>query len=217
MSRTLIDLSHEVEHGMVTYPGLPAPAISDHMARAESRERYGGLAEFHIARIDMIANTGTYLDAPLHRFADGKDVAQLPLDGIAFLPGIVVPLSERALRAEHLRDYDLRGRALLVHTGWSRHFRKPEYAAKDHPFVSREAAEHLAQSGVALVGIDSINIDDIADLSRPAHTLLLQAGIPIVEHLTNLDALGDQPFTFFAVPPRIRGMGTFTVRAFAAV
>lgn len=202
---------------MVTFPGLPAPVITDHLSRAASRERYRGEAEFHIARIEMVANTGTYLDAPSHRFEDGIDVGELPLERVAFLPGLVVSLTDRSLRREHLANLDLEGRALLVYTGWSLHFRTEKYGAPDHPYVSREAADYLAQSGVALVGIDSVNIDDMSDMSRPAHTLLLRAGIPIVEHLTNLEALGDQPFTFFAVPARVRGMGTFTVRAFAAL
>ena len=211
----LIDLSHEIEHGMVTYPGLPAPSISDHLSRETSRERYGGQAEFHIGRIDMVANTGTYLDAPSHRWEEGPDLAGLPLERLAFLRGVRVPLHERALTAAHLAALDLRGAALLVHTGWSRHWRTDDYGRADHPYVSREAAEFLARSGVALVGIDSVNIDDMADLSRPAHTILLRAGIPIVEHLTNLEAL-EGPFTFFAVPAPVRGMGTFPVRAFAS-
>lgn len=216
MSRRLIDLSHEIEAGMITYPGLPAPEISDLLTREASRERYGGLAEFHIARIDMVANTGTYIDAPSHRDADGADIGELPLSSLAFLRGVLVHLGERSLRVEHVRDLDLRGTALLVHTGWSKYWRTEEYA-KDNPFVTREAAEYLADSGVSLVGIDSVNIDDMADLSRPAHTALLRASIPVVEHLTNLDAIGTRPFTFFAVPPRVRGMGTFPVGAFAAV
>lgn len=219
MAPHLIDLSHEIEAGMVTYPGLPGPVIGDHLSRAASREKYGGAAEFHIARIELVANTGTYEDAPFHRFEDGVDIGQLPLSSVAFLRGVVVslPPGERALGVASLAGLDLRGRALLVHTGWSRHWRTDAYGGADHPYVSREAAEHLAQSGVALVGIDSVNIDDMADLSRPAHTILLRHGIPIVEHLTNLAALGDRPFTFFAVPPRMRGVGTFSVRAFAAV
>ena len=216
MSRQLIDLSHEIEDGMVTYPGLPVPVISDHLSRVASLEKYGGQAEFHIARIEMVANTGTYIDAPSHREAGMADIGELPLASLAFLRGVIVHLDERALRVEHVRDLDLRGAALLVHTGWSRHWRTEAYG-KDNPYVSREAAEYLADSGVSLVGIDSVNIDDIADLSRPAHTLLLRASIPVVEHLTNLDAIGDRPFTFFAVPPRVRGMGTFPVGAFAAV
>ena len=212
----LIDLSHPIEHGMTTYPGLPGPVIADHLGRADSRERYRGEAEFQIGRIEMVANTGTYLDAPSHRDEDGADLAGLPLTSLANLRGVLVHLHERALRADHVAGLDLRGAALLVHTGWSSHWRTDAYGRADHPYVSREAAAYLAESGVALVGIDSVNIDDMADMSRPAHTLLLRAGIPVVEHLTNLDALGDAPFTFFAVPPRVRGMGTFPVRAFAA-
>ncbi len=213
----LIDLSHPIEHGMITYPGLPAPVIADHLSRADSRERYRGEAEFQIGRIEMVANTGTYLDAPSHRFEDGADLDGLPLASLANLRGVLVHLRERALRAEHVTGLDLRGAALVVQTGWSQHWRTDAYGGAEHPYVSREAAAYLAESGVALVGIDSVNIDDMTDLSRPAHTLLLRAGIPIVEHLTNLEALGERAFTFFAVPPRVRGMGTFAVRAFAAI
>ncbi len=217
MSPELIDLSHDIEDGMITYPGLPAPAISAHLSRESSRERYRGEAEFHIARIEMIANTGTYIDAPYHRFPDVDDIGQLPLANVAFLRGIVVRLERRALEVDALRGLDLAGRAVLVHSGWSRHWRTAAYGSADHPYVSREAAEYLAGVGVALVGIDSVNIDDIADASRPAHTILLRHSIPVVEHLTNLDALENRPFTFFAVPPRMRGVGTFPVRAFAAI
>lgn len=213
----LIDLSHAIEHGMVTYPGLPAPSIADHLSRAASRERYRGQAEFHIGRIEMVANTGTYLDAPSHRDEGAPDIAALPLERLAFLRGVLVHLDERALTVEHLAALDLRDAALLVHTGWSRHWRTDDYGRADHPYVSRAAAEFLATSGVALVGIDSVNIDDMADMSRPAHTLLLRAGIGVVEHLTNLEALRGRAFTFFAVPAPVRGMGTFPVRAFAAV
>lgn len=212
----LIDLSHPIEHGMVTYPGLPAPAISDFLSRDASREKYANQAEFHIGRIDMIANTGTYLDAPSHRWPDGEDLAGLALERVAFLPGLVIELGERALRPEHLA-IDVKGRAVLIHTGWSRHWRTETYGDKSHPFVSREAAQFLADAGAALVGIDSVNIDDMADPARPAHTILLRAGIPIVEHLTNLDALAGRDFTFFAVPAPVQGMGTFPVRAFAAI
>jgi kynurenine formamidase len=212
----LIDLSHPIEHGMITYPGLPGPVIADHLSRADSAERYRGEAQFQIGRIEMVANTGTYLDAPSHRYEDGADLAGLPLSSIASLRGVLVRLEERALRTDHLRGLDLTGAALLVHTEWSRHWRTDSYGAADHPYVSREAAALLAESGVALVGIDSVNIDDMADLSRPAHTLLLRAGIPVVEHLTNLASLAGRDFTFFAVPPRVRGMGTFPVRAFAS-
>ena len=211
----LIDLSHEIESGMTTYPGLPAPLVTDFLTRTASREKYRGEAEFHIGRIEMIANTGTYLDAPSHRVEGGDDVAQLALERVAWLPGASVRPAQRALTVADVRN-DVRGKALLVHTGWSRHWRTDAYGRADHPYVSREAAEALVERGVALVGIDSVNIDDMADPSRPAHTLLLRAGIPIVEHLTNLDAIGNRAFTFFAVPAPVRGMGTFAVRAFAA-
>jgi kynurenine formamidase len=217
MPMHLIDLSHPIEHGMITYPGLPGPVIADHLTRAASRERYDGEAEFHIGKIEMVANTGTYLDAPFHRFGEGADIAQLPLARLAALRGVLVRLPDgrRALEPEDVRDADLRDAALLVHTGWSRHFRHDAYARADHPYVSRAAAEFLSESRVALVGIDSVNIDDMADPARPAHTLLLRAGIPVVEHLTNLASLHGQHFTFFAVPAPVRGMGTFPVRAFA--
>ena len=217
MTAKLIDLSHPIEHGMLTYPGLPGPVIADHLSRAASRERYRGEAEFHIGRIEMVANTGTYIDAPFHRFEDAPDIGQLPLASVAHVRGVLVhlPAGQRALEVDDLAELDLRGAALLVHTGWSRHWRSEAYAQADHPYVSRAAAQHLAESGVALVGIDSVNIDDMADASRPAHTLLLRRGIPVVEHLTNLDTLDDRPFTFFAVPAPVRGLGTFPVRAFA--
>jgi arylformamidase len=217
MPMHLIDLSHPIEHGMITYPGLPGPVIADHLTRAASRERYNGEAEFHIGRIEMVANTGTYLDAPFHRFGEGADIAQLPLSRLAALRGVLVRLPDgrRALEPEDVRDLDLRDAALVVHTGWSKHWQLEAYARADHSYVSRAAAELLSESGVALVGIDSVNIDDMADPARPAHTLLLRAGIPVVEHLTNLSSLHEQRFTFFAVPAPVRGMGTFPVRAFA--
>ena len=211
----LVDLSHPIEHGMTTYPGLPAPAISDHLSRVDSRERYRGLAEFHIARIEMVANTGTYIDAPSHRDEGGVDIASLLLERVAFLRGVLLKIEERALRVADVNSLDLHDAALIVRTDFSRHWGTDAYG-HDNPYVSREAAAFLAQSGVALVGIDSVNIDDMADMSRPAHTLLLRAGIPVVEHLTNLAALEGAPFTFFAVAAPVRGMGTFPVRAFAA-
>lgn len=195
---------------MVTYPGLPEPRISDWLTREASHDRYGGQAEFQIGRIDMIANTGTYLDTPFHRFPDGGDLADLALTSIANLPGVLTD-------GRNLGDLDVRGRAVLIHTGWSRHWRTETYGDAAHPFVSKADAELLAEKGAALVGIDCVNIDAADDLSRPAHTTLLRAGIPIVEHLTNLDALAGTELTFFAVPVKVRGMGTFPVRAFAMV
>jgi kynurenine formamidase len=212
----LVDLSHTVRDGLVTYPGLPAPRIRDHLSREASRQHYAPGTEFHIARIEMVANTGTYLDAPSHRFAGAADLAALALGSLAELPGVVVdaPAGRRAVRAGDLPPGELGGCALLVRTGWSRHFGTPRYA-DGHPFLTADAAETLVARGAALVGIDSLNIDDTADGSRPVHTRLLRAGIPVVEHLTNLEALPREGFRFFAVPPKVAGMGTFPVRAFA--
>jgi len=213
----LIDVSHVVEEGMYTYPGLPGPEIHDYLSRAESRRRYAVGTEFHIGRIDMVANTGTYLDAPFHRFAEGTDIAGLPLEKIADLEGVVVRARRRAGRAVGsgaFRDRDLRGRAVLIETGWDAHWRTKKYF-DGHPYLTAEAAEILIRAGVALVGIDSLNIDDTADGARPAHTLLLGAGIPIVEHLCGLDLLPEIGFRFFAVPVKIRRLGSFPVRAFA--
>ena len=214
----LVDLSHPIEHGMVTYPGLPGPVISDFLGREASRGHYAEGTTFHIARVRMVANTGTYLDAPFHRFVHGQDVAALPLERLADLPGAVVDASGRgrALDLDLFAGRDLAGHAVLVRTGWDAHWRTPRYA-EGHPHLTRAAAEYLAGAGPALVGIDSLNIDDTDDAVRPAHTLLLSAGIPIVEHLTNLAALPESGFRFHAVPAPFRGLGSFSVRAYAVV
>lgn len=213
----LLDLSHTIEHGMVTYRGLPAPLICDYLSRAESRAHYEEGTEFQIGRIDMVANTGTYIDMPFHRHADGHDLAGLPLERAADLPGLLVRVTGNAGLAidwTHLAPFDCRGHAVLVHTGWDRHWRSDAYF-ENHPFLTEKAAIWLRDNGAALVGIDSYNIDDTRTRRRPAHTVLLAAGIPIVEHLTGLDALPASGFRFSAVPPKIRGMGTFPVRAHA--
>jgi len=213
----LIDLSHTVEHGMVTYPGLPAPVIGDWLSRAASGTRYAPGTTFQIGKIELVANTGTYIDAPSHRYERGKDVADFPLAAVADLEGVVVRATERdgqALDSGVFRGRELRGKAVLVHTGWDVHWRTERYGT-GHPFLTRAAAEHLVAAGAALVGIDSLNIDDASDGARPAHTLLLGAGIPIVEHLCGLWELPDGVFRFFAVPVKVRGMGSFPVRAFA--
>jgi arylformamidase len=215
----LFDLSHAVEHGMVTYRGLPAPVVTEHLSREASRSLYAEGTEFQIGRIEMVANTGTYLDAPFHRYGKGKDLSELPLEKLADLEGVKVgaaPGAGRALGPELFEGLALNGRAVLVHTGWSSRWRTEEYF-EGHPFLTRDAARLLADAGVALVGIDSYNIDDTADPTRPAHTILLGAEIPVVEHLRGLDALPAEGFRFFAVPVKVRGMGTFPVRAFAAV
>jgi kynurenine formamidase len=215
----LIDLSHAISHGLVTYPGLPAPVIDEHLTREASRERYAPGTEFSIGRITMVGNTGTYLDSPFHRFADGADLAALPLERLVDVPGIVVRLTGREQRAVDRADVDDRnvgGHAVLIHTGWDRHWATERYGT-DHPYLTAAGAEWLAAQGATLIGIDSLNIDDTADLARPAHTTLLQAGIPIVEHLRGLEQLPLDGFRFTAVPPRVEGMGTWPVRAYARV
>ena len=214
----LIDLSHEIEHGLVTYRGLPAPEIGDWMSRDASRAKYAPGTTFHIGRITMVANTGTYIDAPFHRFTQGADVAGLALAAVAGLQGIVVRARSNAVRraidAGAFAGRVVRGRAVLVHTGWDRPWGTDSYF-EGHPFLTAAATQSLVDAGAALVGIDSLNIDDAADTTRPAHTGLLGAGIPIVEHLCGLDRLPDEGFRFFAVPPRVKGIGSFPVRAFA--
>lgn len=217
MSARFVDLSHTVEHGMVTYKGLPAPVVCDYLSRESSRERYAQGTEFHIGQVTMVGNTGTYLDSPFHRFAGGCDVAGLELAALACLEGVVVRVAGNAPRAIDENAFDgveLSGRAVLVHTGWDRHWRSERYF-ENHPHLTAAAAERLLDAGAKLVGIDSLNIDDTSGGERPVHTILLGAGIPIVEHLCRLDRLPDRGFEFTAVPPGMRGMGSFPVRAYA--
>jgi kynurenine formamidase len=218
MRAKLVDVSHVVEAGMVTYKGLPAPLICDYLSREASREHYAAGTEFHIGKIEMVANTGTYVDAPFHRFAEGKDLADLPLSSLANLEAVVLRVAEgqRAVGAEAFKGLEVRGKAVLVHTGWSRHWRTEQYF-EGHPFLTAEAAQWLVGAGAALVGIDSLNIDDTDDGSHPVHTALLGHDIPVAEHLTNLNALPDGGFRFFAVPVKVRAFGTFPVRAFGVV
>jgi kynurenine formamidase len=214
--RRLVDLSHEIEDGMITYAGLPAPVVSEFLSREASASKYSGGTTFSIGRVEMVANTGTYIDAPFHRFEHGADVGALPLEKLADLPGIVVDASAvgRAVEADLFDGIDLTGRAVLVRTDWSRHWRTPAYL-EEHPYLTRASAERLVAGRAALVGIDSLNIDDARDGVRPAHTLLLQAEIPIVEHLTNLDRLPAGGFRFHCAPAPFRGLGSFPVRAYA--
>jgi kynurenine formamidase len=216
--RRLIDVSHMVEDGLVTYPGLPAPLVCDFLSREASRARYEEGTTFQIARIEMVANTGTYVDAPFHRFADGPDLAALDLARLADLDGLVVDATQsgRVIGGDLFDGLDLRGKAVLVRTGWDARWATPAYF-EGHPFLTRRAAELLRDAGAALVGIDSLNIDDTRDGSRPAHTLLLGAGIPIAEHLCGLSALPATGFRFHAVPVKFRGVGTFPVRAYGVV
>jgi kynurenine formamidase len=218
MSNTLIDVSHPVEEGLITYKGLPAPLICDYLSREDSRKHYAPGTEFHIGKIEMLANTGTYVDSPFHRYADGKDLSQLPLSSLANLNGVVVRKKHqvRAIDKSAFDGVDVRGKAVLIQTGWDEHWKTDRYF-QGHPFLTKEAAEHLVRSGATLVGIDSLNIDSTDDPARPVHSILLGADIPIVEHLCNLGSLPDAGFRFFAVPVMIRKFGSFPVRAFAIV
>ncbi len=213
----LVDVSHTVEHGMITYKGLPAPIISDHLSRAESLGRYAPGTEFQIGKIEMVANTGTYLDSPFHRYASGKDLAALDLYSLANLDGVVVRVSEREITEKSFSEIEVKNKAVLVHTGWDKHWRTEEYSSGNHPFLTEGAATYLAKSGAALVGIDSFNIDATHGGTRPAHSILLGHDIPIVEHLCGLKDLPDSGFKFFAVPVKVRQFGTFPVRAFGIV
>ena len=215
----IVDLSHVIEDGMTTYPGLPGPHICDFWEREGTAKNYEDGSTFQIGRIDMVANTGTYVDAPFHRYAEGKDLSELPLPSLADLPGIVVRRpweNELGTDAAHFEGLDVRGKAVLVHTGWDRHWRTDRYGV-EHSFLSPDAADWLVEHGAALVGIDSNNIDDTRVRRRPVHTRLLGADIPICEHMTGLGSLPDAGFRFSAVPPKVKGMGTFPVRAYAVL
>jgi arylformamidase len=213
-----IDLSHVIEDGMITYAGLPGPIIKDHLSREDSSSHYAEGTTFQIGQIEMVANTGTYIDAPFHRSSEGADLAGFKLSAIANLDGLVIRADPetRSIDQDFFKSHDLNGKAVLVHTGWDKHWRTEQYF-ENHPFLTRDAADYLTSSGVALVGIDSLNIDDTADGGRPAHTILLGANIPIVEHMCNLGALPLSGFKFFAVPTPVSGMGSFPVRAFAII
>jgi len=216
----IIDVCHTVEDGMITYKGLPAPVITDHLTREASAQVYTSGTEFQIGKIEMVANTGTYLDSPFHRYREGADLAGLDIYSLANLEGLVVRIVtslERGISVNTVQALDVRGKAVLFHTGWDMRWRTEGYADGNHPFLTAEAAKYLAQAGAALVGIDSYNIDDTKDGTRPAHSILLRQGIPIVEHLCGLGDLPDNDFKFFAVPVKVKGMGTFPVRAFGVI
>ena len=219
MSRSfeLIDVCHSIEDGMITYKGLPAPVITDHLSREASRSHYAPGTEFHIGKIEMVANTGTYLDTPFHRYARGNDLAQLDLYAVANLEGLVVQCTEKEINAEVFSGLEVKDKAVLLHTGWDKHWRTEEYSNGKHPLLTAGGADHLAKNGAALVGIDSYNIDSTSDPTRPAHSILLGHDIPIVEHLCGLGDLPDSGFKFFAVPVKVKRFGTFPVRAFGIV
>ncbi|MGR6963850.1 cyclase family protein [Geodermatophilus sp. URMC 61] len=213
-----VELSHVISAGMVTYPGLPGPEVTPHLTREASRELYAPGTEFAIDAVRMVGNTGTYLDSPLHRHADGADLAGLPLEKLADLPAVVIRTAgsgRRAVGVGDLAGHDVAGCAVLLHTGGDADFGTPAYAV-DAPFLSGDGARWLVDQGAALVGIDAVNIDEMVKRGeRPAHTLLLAAGIPIVEHLTGLGAVPDTGARFTAAPPRFAGFTTFPVRAYA--
>src|SRR5665213_992012 len=217
--RVHVDLSHTVYEGLVTLKGFPEPIICDFLSREDSRKLYDADTSFHIGRIDMVANTGTYIDSPFHRFENGKDLSELELTSLAWLDAVVVRvtgLAGRAVDRQVFLPLNVRGKAVLVETGWSRHWATEQYF-EGHVFLTRDAAEYLRDAGAVLVGIDSYNIDDTTDGARPVHTTLLGAGIPIVEHMCHLEQLPASGFSFTAVPVKVKGMGTFPVRAFATL
>jgi kynurenine formamidase len=214
----IVDLSHPIENGMITYTGLPGPKITDHLSREASRDHYAAGTTFQIGKIEMVANTGTYIDAPFHRYEEGYDLSRLDLASVANLDALVFHAdpATRVITPDLFQGKKVKGTAVLIHTGWDRHWATEQYF-EDHPFLTRESAEYLKSGGAALVGIDSLNIDDNTDGTRPAHTILLGADIPIVEHLCNLGSLPEIEFEFFAVPAPVKGMGSFPVRAFAII
>lgn len=218
-SALLVDLSHTIENGLITYKGLPAPIICDYLSREASKQFYEEGTTFQIGKIEMVANTGTYIDCPFHRYEDGKDLSEVGLEAFAELDGVVIRVSHHdtiSISRKHLEGYEIRNRAVLIHTGWDAYWNTEKYYTH-HPHLTKEAAEYLRDCRVKLVGIDSHNIDDTTGKSRPVHTILLGAGILIVEHLCHLNLLPADNFLFSAVPPKFKGVGTFPVRAMAKV
>lgn len=214
-----IDLSHTIKDGLVTYKGLPAPIICDYLSREKSKNIYANGASFQIGKIEMVSNTGTYLDCPFHRYEDGHDLAGLAIENCADLEGIVIraPFENGlAIDESFLKNKNLKNKAVLIHTGWSKHWNTEGYF-ENHPFLTESAALFLKEVGIKLVGIDSHNIDDTRTQNRPVHTILLRENILIVEHLTHLEHLPDDDFLFSAVPPKFEGVGTFPVRAMAKI
>jgi kynurenine formamidase len=214
----LIDLSHTVEDGMVTYKGITAPIICDYLTREASKAYYAEGTTFHIGKIEMAANTGTYIDSPFHRYADGKDLSELSLSSLAELDGVVFQADSQQTShgPEIFGDADVKGKAVLVHTNWAQHWRTDQYF-EGHPYLTEAAAIWLRDAGATLVGIDSYNIDSTSTGQRPAHSVLLGADIPIVEHMRGLEQLPKHGFKFNAVPVKVKQFGTFPVRAYAVV
>ncbi|MGI8935693.1 MAG: cyclase family protein [Phormidesmis sp.] len=216
--KKLIDLSHTIEDGMITYKGIPAPLICDFLTREASKAYYAEGTTFHIGKIEMAANTGTYIDSPFHRYANGKDLSELGLEALADLDGILfhAELGQTSIGPQLFANADVKGKAVLVHTGWDKHWRTDQYF-EDHPHLSASAAAGLKEAGATLVGIDSYNIDGTKTGDRPAHSILLGADIPIVEHMCRLQDVPDSGFKFNAVPVKVKKFGTFPVRAYAVV
>lgn len=216
--KKLLDLSHTIEDGLVTYKGLPAPIICDYLSREESKKHYADGTSFQIGTIEMCSNTGTYLDSPFHRYEDGKDLSALSLESLASLEGLKVVIDDGVTAIDHdtFAGLDVRDKAVLVQTGWSKNWNTEAYF-EQHPFLTEQAARYLKDKGAKLVGIDSLNIDDISDTARPVHSTLLGAEILIVEHMCNLNSVPVNGFKFYAVPVKVKGFGTFPVRAFAEV
>ena len=217
MTQKIVDLSHTLYDGLITYAGLPAPKIDDHMSREESRAHYGEGTQFQIGKIEMVANTGTYVDVPSHRYEDGKDLSMFELAKLVHLAAIRIDVrdsSQRSIDADRIPNSQLKGSAVLIWTDWSRHWATDQYF-EDHPYLTKKAARYLVDQGVSLVGIDSLNIDSTQDPARPVHSLLLKHNIPIVEHLTNLDQVPATQFEFNAAPVKVENMGSFPVRAYA--
>jgi kynurenine formamidase len=214
----LIDLSHTIEDGLVTYKGLPAPIICDYLSREASKKIYAEGTTFQIGKIEMCSNTGTYLDSPFHRYENGKDLSELDLESIASLVGVKITISEEitAIDEKWFYDIDILDKAVLVQTDWSRYWNTERYY-EGHPYLTEGAAQFLKNSGVKLVGIDTYNIDDVSGKERPVHSILLGSDILIVEHMCNLESVPDKNFKFYAVPVKIKGFGTFPVRAFAEI
>ncbi|MEN7549256.1 cyclase family protein [Rapidithrix thailandica] len=218
-AKTYIDLSHTIENGLVTYKGLPAPIICDYLSREDSKSHYEEGTEFQVGKIEMVSNTGTYIDCPFHRYETGKDLSEVGLEKFADIEGTVIRVpfeNSLAITEEHLKGFEIRNRAVLIHTGWAQHWNTETYY-ENHPYLTQSAAEYLLECRVSLVGIDSHNIDDTSSKSRPVHSLLLGNEILIVEHLCNLNLLPDEGFTFSAIPPKFKGVGTFPVRAMAKI
>ena len=214
---SFIDLSHTIEHGLITYRGLPAPLICDYLSREQSKELYEPGTTFQIAKIEMVSNTGTYLDCPFHRYEQGKDLSEVTLADLADLEGVIIRVDHREtlrIDASFFQGKELSGKAVLVHTGWDQHWNTEAYFA-NHPYLTEDAARYLVECGVKLVGIDSYNIDDTSGKSRPVHSTLLGSEVLIVEHLCRLGEVPDGDFTFSAIPPKFKGVGTFPIRAFA--